>query len=76
VEQFTKLSMQKSIPVAGYTVAVGFDTTPQRYEQMRVRGEAGACGHMSIVSYYMAAFQGFPATRAFLNPLLEGLGRP
>lgn len=37
VEQILSLSLRRNIPVANFTVTVGFETTPQRMEQMKVR---------------------------------------
>lgn len=36
VDQILALSLARNIPVANYTVTVGFETTPQRFDQMQV----------------------------------------
>jgi hypothetical protein len=36
VQQILSLSEKRNIPVSGFTVAVGFETTPQRMDQMQV----------------------------------------
>jgi hypothetical protein len=59
VEQILSLSLQRNIPVANYTVAVGFETTPQRMDQMRVSVATGlvcincVCFQLSLLCYVM-----------------------
>lgn len=36
VEQILSLSLDRNIPVAGFTVTVGFETSPKHMEQMQV----------------------------------------
>jgi hypothetical protein len=37
VQQILSLSLRRNIPVANYTITVGFETTPQRMDHMKVR---------------------------------------
>jgi hypothetical protein len=45
VQQIMSLSLGRNIPVANYTVTVGFETTPQRMDQMKVRLHGGLGRH-------------------------------
>lgn len=50
VQQILSLSEKRNIPVSGFTVAVGFETTPQRMDQMQVRWHTAALifGHCKV----------------------------
>jgi hypothetical protein len=46
VEQILSLSLRRNIPVANFTVTVGFETTPQKMQQMQVTADGPAGTHM------------------------------
>jgi hypothetical protein len=43
VEQILSLSLRRNIPVANFTVTVGFETTPQKMQQMQVNSGNTSC---------------------------------
>lgn len=70
VQQILSLSEKRNIPVSGFTVAVGFETTPQRMDQMQVRLHTAALilGHCKVVVHVGAWALGLAGLSCLLAP--------